>query len=133
MMHTEQRQRTQHYLSSKGIDQALFANLFTTRWLTGFVPPIQLGPSFFAGGPPLVWYDAGHFTLVVLDSQDAVLDSFATQPGCSVVRYIGYTIDQPINGTGNLIEALRQILGQSHLDGKRIGVEMNDLPVALWN
>ena len=40
----------------------------SVTWLTGFAPPVQLGPSFFLGGPPLVWYEDGHCTLIALDA-----------------------------------------------------------------
>ena len=59
-MHQEQRQRAQAHLKAKGIERALFANPSTVKWLTGFAPPVQVGPNFFAGGPPLVWYEAGY-------------------------------------------------------------------------
>jgi len=59
-MHQEQRERTHELLESKGIEQALFANPHTVKWLTGFAPPVQTGPHPFAGGPPLVWYESGH-------------------------------------------------------------------------
>lgn len=59
-MHQEQRQRTQDLLKAKGIDQALFANFNSLKWLTGFSPTLQTGSNFFAGRPPLVWYEGGH-------------------------------------------------------------------------
>jgi hypothetical protein len=67
-MHQEQRQRTQQLLKAKGIDRALFANFNSVKWLTGFTPTLQTGPNFFAGGPPVVWYEDGHFTLFIVDA-----------------------------------------------------------------
>ncbi len=55
MNHREQRQRTHDLLQQKGIQRALFANISSVKWLTGFAPAIQLGPNYFAGGPPMVW------------------------------------------------------------------------------
>jgi len=67
-MHQEQRSRTHESLKTKGVERALFARPGSVTWLTGFAPPIQLGQNIFAGGPPLVWYEDGHFTLFVVDA-----------------------------------------------------------------
>ncbi|MCB0092337.1 MAG: aminopeptidase P family N-terminal domain-containing protein, partial [Caldilineaceae bacterium] len=66
-MHVEQRQRTHAKFKSAGISHALLANEQSVRWLTGYAPPMQLGTNLFSGGPALIWYEDGHFTLVVLD------------------------------------------------------------------
>jgi len=70
-MHAEQRARAQRELTSRGIERALFAHPFTVTWLTGFAPAPQLGPTPFAGGPALVWYAGGEFTLIAVDAYAA--------------------------------------------------------------
>lgn len=127
-MHQEQRQRTHDLLQSRGIHQAIFANSSSVRWLTGFAPPVQLGPNFFLGGPPLVWYDDGHFTLILLDGQAGAAGDFASDPHCDIVPYVGYTIQEPIVGDVQIEKVLRPLLAGA-ARGKKIGIERMDLPV----
>jgi Xaa-Pro aminopeptidase len=127
-MHAEQRERAKQTLSERGLSYALFANPLSVKWLTGFAPPPQLGPSFFAGGPALVWYAGGDFTLIVLDSYAEL----ARATGCPVVTYLGYTIDAPIDGAAHLAAALRDLIGPAGASATRTGIEQGDLPVALW-
>ena len=127
-VHQEQRERTHQLLKEKGIHQALFASLNSVKWLTGFTPPVQLGPSPFVGGPPLVWYSDGEFTLIVLDAYAGdVADG-----GFQVVSYQGYTIEEPIAGPTHLANALREVLVQAGPSAGALGVEINDLPAFLW-
>ncbi|MEZ4661141.1 MAG: Xaa-Pro peptidase family protein [Caldilineaceae bacterium] len=126
-MHVEQRQRTHELLKSADISHALFADERSVRWLTGFAPPIQLGANLFAGGPALVWYEDGHFTLIVLDGLAGHAAGFDQQPNCALVTYPGYTIQRPIAGADRLSEALQQVLPKSGV--KRIGVEQDALPM----
>src|SRR5215467_13277493 len=98
MQHQTQREQTEEFLKSRGIERALFAHIASVKWLTGFAPPIQTGPSAFLGGPPLVWYEAGQWTLIVMDSQEINAGEFARQPNCALVSYTGYTLDQPLTG-----------------------------------
>lgn len=129
-MHREQRARAHQKLQNAGISRALFANNSSVRWLTGFAPPIQLGPSPFAGGPSLVWYDTGHFTLIVLDGQADSVADLAQDPDCDLVTYPGYTIERPIQGGDRLAEVLRTVL--PHDAAAVVGLEMNDVPVRVW-
>lgn len=131
-MHEEQRQRTHEYLKARGIERALLASSSNVKWLTGFAPPVQLGPSVFAGGPPLVWYEEGEFTLFVLDAYAADTITFSAQPGCTVISYPGYTIEQPIASAEHLATALRQKLASPRARGGRIGVEEREVPAFLW-
>jgi len=131
-MHEEQRQRTHEHLKARGIERALLASLSSVKWLTGFAPPMQLGPSVFAGGPPLVWYEGGEFTLFVLDTYEADAAAFGTQPGCAVVSYSGYTIEQPLASAEHLAAALHQKLTNARLRGGKIGVEEREVPTFLW-
>lgn len=111
-MHTEQRARARDLLKSRGIVHALFASRGSVTWLTGFAPPPQLGGNPFAGGPPVVWYDDGEFTLIVVDAFAAETEALARQPGCAVKTYLGYTIEQPIASVDTMTAVLRETLGQ---------------------
>jgi Xaa-Pro aminopeptidase len=131
-MHHEQRQRTHELLQGRAIDRALFANSASVTWLTGFAPSPQTGVSPFSGGPTLIWYESGQFTLIVLSgyADDAAL--FAAQPNCALVTYQGYTLDAPIDSTTHLTNALRKVVYQSGTKGK-LGLEKHDLPLVLWS
>src|SRR6266540_2256292 len=104
-MHAEQRQGAQAYLKAQGLQRALFASPASVTWLTGFAAPVQLGPNPFAGGPALAWCAGDAWTLIVLDSYAAA----ARDTGVEVVGYLGYTIDAPIDGPGQLLAALRKV------------------------
>jgi Xaa-Pro dipeptidase len=123
-MHKQQRQRAQDLLRARGIDYALFASPASVTWLTGFAPPIQLGPHPFAGGPPLVWYAGGEWTLIVLDGH---AQAAADESCMEVVSYLGYTIDAPIDGQRHLANTLRKLAATAD----RIGVEEHALPLFL--
>ena len=128
-MHEEQRVRAQDLLKSRGVDRALFASINSVKWLTGFAPPVQVGPSFFLGGPPLVWYAGGHFTLIVLDAHAGIAAPFGQEPGCTLVSYLGYTIEQPIDGFKHLAAALRTAIGTG--GAGQVGIEARDLTAFL--
>ena len=132
-MHQEQRQRTRALLDARGVNRALFANFFTVKWLTGFNPPVQVGPGFFAGGPPLVWYEDGHFTLVLADVYAAAAISFDQEPDGAVLTYLGYTVDQPIAGANLLRTTLRSLLAQSRKGAGKVGVEETDITLLIAN
>lgn len=120
MTHSEQRQHTHELLKSKNIDRALFAHPHTVTWLTGFAPPPQTGPHPFAGGPPLVWYADGAFTLLLVAGLEC--DSVP------VVHYPGYTIESPITGAQNLADAVREVMRRRSAP---IAIEQNHLPAFL--
>lgn len=126
MQHQFQRDQTQELLKARGIERALFANSATVKWLTGFNPPVQTGPSAFLGGPPLVWYENGYWTLMVLNWQEINAGEFARQPNCALVSYSGYTLDQPLTGQVKLRGLFRSVV-QNNLSGK-IGIELRDAP-----
>lgn len=122
-MHKEQRQRAHELLHSRQVRHALFANPYTVTWLTGFAPPLQVGPSPFAGGPPLVWYEDGAFILVVLDASDtAGID-------IPVMRYAGNTVETPILSAENLAGVLGGLLSKA--GSSPIGVELRHTPAFL--
>lgn len=131
-MHDEQRRRTHELFSSRKIDRALFANPASVTWLTGFAPPVQTGVSPFSGGPALVWYEAGQFTLIILSGYADEAAAFAESPNCTLITYQGYTLDEPIDASTHLTNTLRKVVYQSGTAGK-LGVEKQDLPIALWS
>lgn len=133
-MHQKQRQRTHELLQSKGIERALFANFNSVKWLTGFTPTLQTGPNFFAGGPPLVWYEAGHFTLIIVNAfaADPAAVAFDQDADGTLVTYPGYTIEHPIAGGDNMATALRVVLSQSSGRGV-VGIEQTDATMQAAN
>ena len=124
-MHEEQRQRAHDLLRARGIDYALFTSAATVTWLSGFAPPVQTGPNLFAGGPPLLWYAGGEWTLIVLDAHAEA----AATSGCPIVSYLGYTIAAPIDGHGQLSTALQQVVGTTPV--RQIAIEQHNLPLYL--
>jgi Xaa-Pro aminopeptidase len=130
-MHKTQRERTRELLKEKGLDRALFAHLDSVKWLTGYAPQVQLGGNHFAGGPALVWYEDGHFTLIVLDMDAEAAVAFDEAPDCTLLAYRGYRIDQPITSPENLAGALNKVMGGLRRSG-RIGVEKYALTAYLY-
>lgn len=126
-MHEEQRQIAHDRLQRAGIAAALFASPFTVTWLSGFAPQIVLGPEPAAGGPPLLWYRAGEYTLIVSDREKEP----ARKTGLPVVDYRSMTADEPLNGPRHLHEALRKLVGNNGKIGGRVGVEEQALPAFL--
>ena len=126
MPHETQREQTHELLNKHGIERALFANTASVKWLTGFNPPIQTGPSVFLGGPPMVWYENGAWTLVIFDWHIPYAGNFSAQPNCQIVAYEGYAIEHPLRGIPQLRAVLRRAMGET-LAGK-IGIELRDAP-----
>jgi Xaa-Pro aminopeptidase len=129
-MHTIQRQQTHQMLQSRGIDAALFAHPHSVTWLTGFAPPVQAGRNLFASGPALVVYEAGHWTLVVLDGQAGLAEAFGRDEDCDVLPYLGYTVEQPIDGLGELLRVLRLRWTPAGARCRAVGIEMGEAPTA---
>ena len=129
-MHQEQRDRTHQLLKAQGVQRALFANPANVTWLTGFARPWRIGADMYAGGPPLIWYEAGTFTLIVMDSQMADAETFARQPDCDVRGYQGYSYTQQPAGPELLKATLRKVVGKVGA-GTKVGFEAGHLPVAL--
>jgi Xaa-Pro aminopeptidase len=119
--HAEQRQKTSALLREKGITRALFANWESVHWLTGFAPPVQLGPNLFENGPAAVWYEAGQYTLITVDSFADQTSDFASDG--QVILYPGYTIDEPIAGGDRQTKALTDLLKAS--GSGALGIEQN--------
>src|SRR5258708_17168461 len=102
-MHKEQRQQTHALLRQSQIDQALFARPESVKWLTGFAAPVQLGIHLQASSYPLVWYDAGQYHLITVDSY-AELASPYRHSVLNVSTYQGYRVDRPIEIGKRLLE-----------------------------
>jgi Xaa-Pro aminopeptidase len=127
--HSEQRQRTTDLLKAQGVSRALFASPHSMTWLTGFAPMIELGSLHpFAGGPSLVWYEDGHFTLIAVDAYAGLVAPLDGEPALSFITYPGYTIQQPITSGARLTALLREQFGG--ISGG-VGVEMQHLPLLL--
>ena len=129
-MHIHQRQQAHELLRSRGVSHALFTNSHTVTWLTGYAPPMQLGGNLFAGGPALVWYDDGHYALLVLDMLAVAAGDLSADADCDVETYPGYTIERPIESVRLQAEALARLIGQPGRNA-RVGIEAASLPVAL--
>lgn len=123
-MHEEQRRRAARLLHEQGLERALFASPASVTWLTGFAPPSPYGPSPFAGGPPLVWYEQGSFTLLVIDGHQ----EYAEAGSCAVESYTSYTVDTPITSAANLAASFAKITGRA---SGRVGIELQALPAFL--
>lgn len=131
-MHEEQRLRTRQKLDEMGIQRALLTDITSIKWLSGFNPPVQLGPNFFLGGPALIWYADGHFTLIVIDGQAGSVEDFGKEEDCTLRTYPGYTIEKPITGAPNLATVLGEVIAERP-GNNSLGVETRGLTVYLQN
>lgn len=129
-MHQEQRDHTHDLLRRRGIDCALFAHPGNVTWLTGMPAPWRAGAEMYMGGPSLVWYEAGAFTLLTMDGLAATATAFGEQPNCRVVSYQGYSFTEQPAGAELMAKALRKIVVGASTAGT-IGVEMRHLPAFL--
>ena len=121
-MHQIQRQQTSELLRQRGVARALFAHQESVAWLTGYAPPLDMGTNHFAGGPALVWYEDGHFTLIVQDGLAAHTGAFNGEPDGTLVTYRAYTVDGPIQSSANQAEVLRAVAKSSR---SPLAVEMD--------
>jgi Xaa-Pro aminopeptidase len=128
-MHETQRQRTRDLLREEGLERALFSHLDSVKWLTGYAPQVQLGGNHFAGGPALVWYEDGHFTLVVLDIDAEHAGAFGDEPDGTLLTYPGYAVEEPVRSPEHIATALGTLTGSA---SGPIGVEMHSLPAHLY-
>jgi Xaa-Pro dipeptidase len=120
-MHKEQRDQTHALLKQHNIHQAIFSKPASVCWLTGFAPPVQVGPNLFTASYPLLWYDDGQFTLIVVESYADLAEPFSMQPDCAVLTYEGYTPDAPIASATHLLDAFTTLLANTQ--SKQIGIE----------
>lgn len=133
-MHHIQRQRTHELLKSRGIERALFTTLDSVKWLTGFAPPVEhLGqPHVFAGGPSLVWYEAGHYTLLVLANYEAQCQPLKSDD-LDLVTYSTYDIQAPMQPVDRLVSAFRGMIATNSRSSSigSIGIEARTMTAAL--
>jgi Xaa-Pro aminopeptidase len=129
-MHELQRQQTHELLQSHRLQYALFTTLDSVKWLTGFAPPLEhLGqPHVFAGGPSLVWYEAGHYTLLVLANYES-LGTPLKSADLDIATYSVYDIQAPMQPIEQIVNAFRGVLGSSSFNN--VGVELRSATGAL--
>lgn len=125
-MHSEQRQRASAALRARNIHQALFSHPHSVTWLTGFAPALGVIPSPFLGQAAFVWYEGGHFTLLI---QDSAVQQVAEQPDLSVVPYTTYTLHEALAIPQHQVQALRNTVGSAQ---SAVGLEHNALPYHLY-
>ena len=128
-MHQEQRDRTQAILRERGLERALFAHPGNITWLTGLPAPWRAGADLYAGGPSLIWYEGGAFTLIAMDREAAAAETFGQQRGCQVVGYQGYSYTEQPAGPDLLAAALKEVAGGT--GNSAIGLETRHLPLFL--
>lgn len=127
-MHTENVTKLADFLHSQGLQAALLANPFNLTWLTGYAPPVQTGPSPFEGGPAVGWFLNSELTLLLSDGEAGP----AGVSGANVLSYAGYTVDEPLACPHRMADAFSEMLKPfARLQGK-VGVEMAQLPAALF-
>jgi Xaa-Pro aminopeptidase len=126
-MHHIQRQQTHEYLRKQGIQHAVFANPHSVTWLTGFAPPVQVGTNLFSGGPALVWYEDGAFTLITLDGQASIAKNFEKDGDGTIETYLGYTIEEPIKGANQFVSTFENVLARSKNISGKLGVELDHI------
>lgn len=129
-MHETQRRRTRDLLRNEGLERALFSHLDTVKWLTGYAPQVQLGGNHFAGGPALVWYEDGHFTLVVLDMDAEHAGDFDDAHDGTLLTYRGYAVQEPIRSPEHIAAVVGRLTAGA---SGRIGVEKHALPAHLYD
>lgn len=130
-MHRTQRLQTTDLLKQRDITRALFSHAHTVTWLTGFAAPVQTGINLFSGGPSLVWYEGGHFWLIVQDVFAGDTKSLEQEPDITVVTYPAYTIERPVTPSENLAATLSALVKKSGAMGGRVGMETQWLTVWL--
>jgi Xaa-Pro aminopeptidase len=129
-MHREQRHKTRDLLHARGLQRALFAHPESVAWLTGYAPPLDMGPHHFAGGPALVWAEDGHFTLIVQDGLAGYAGAFADEPDGTLITYRAYSVETPLNPAGHEAEVLRA-LAQETGGNATLAVELDAITARL--
>ncbi len=116
--------RLGEWMKEQDLAAVLLSNPFNVTWLTGYAPPIQTGPSPFEGGPALLWLRGDRSVLLTSDMESGA----ARASGIEVQDYVAYTIEAPIAGSHNQVEALRALLGPDKSLSGKVGVEFAYLP-----
>lgn len=120
-MHKEQRDQTHALLKQHNIHQAVFAKPASVCWLTGFFPPVQTGPNLFTASYPLVWYEDGHFTLIIVEAYADLAAPFSQEPDGTVLTYQGYSLDTPIASATHLLNTFAGLV--ENIQNQQIGIE----------
>lgn len=126
-MHRSHREQAARLLDSLALDGALFALPASVTWLTGYAAPVQVGPSVFAGGPPLLWFAHGRWTLIVFAWQAPPAADYAADGDITVLPYPGYRTDGPLAGGTAYLEALESALAQAP-SAAHVGIERAAVP-----
>ncbi len=126
-MHSEQRRRASALLKAGHLSKALFSDPQSVTWLTGFTPKLGVIPSPFLGQAAFVWFEDGHYTLLLQDSQ---VGGASVSASVSVLPYSSYTLDEPIRVADHQQAALRTLMQRSP---GAVGIETKALPHHLYN
>jgi Xaa-Pro dipeptidase len=127
-MHPQNLERFSALLRSRRLAAALLADPATITWLTGYAPPIETGPSPFEGSAVLAWWHAGDVHLIVSDMEVAAAQQAAP---AGVHSYVSYTIEAPLAGAANQVQALRNVLKNHSPQAGKVGVEWQCLTASL--
>ncbi len=127
-MHPQNLERFSALLRSRRLTAALLADPATITWLTGYATPIETGPSPFEGSAVLAWWHAGDLHLIVSDMEVAAAQEAAP---AGVHSYVSYTIEAPLAGAANQVQALRNVLKNHSPQAGNVGVEWQCLTASL--
>lgn len=117
---TDTSQRLAESMGRDGLEWFLASSPAAVTYVSGYVPPVETGPSPFAGGPDLALV-ARDGTVVVLVEQ---LHADAAQStGVQVLTYEGYTPVRAIEAVGPYRRAVEQMLATAGVGGS-VGVEL---------
>ena len=122
----ERRQRAAQAVRDVGADWAVLTSADAVCYATGHAPPIETGPSPFAGGPTTVLLGAdGTAALIAANAErtgDAAVDA--------VESYVGYAFGQPADLVANYLAAVVRAASRFGLGGV-LAVEAASIPAAL--
>lgn len=127
-MHPHNLDRLATLLRARGLTAALLSDPATVTWLTGYAPPIEAGPSPFEGSAVLAWWREGELHLIVSDMEIAAAEAAAPT---AVHTYPSYTIEAPLAGAANQVQALREVLKELGSRKGKVGVEFDRLAAPL--
>jgi len=115
-------------LGQRQIESALFTEAASVAFLSGYARPGYLDYAPFRGGPPMVLFDRGSFSLLVDDQADLA----GVDGEIQVDTYVGYDLA----ALGDAPARLAQRLGskwQGRIEpSQRFGIETDSVPLGLW-
>ena len=127
-MHPQNLERFAALLRARGLSAALLSDPATVTWLTGYAPPIETGPSPFEGSAVLAWWHDDELHLIVSDMETSAAQDAVP---AAVHSYPSYTIEAPLAGTANQVQALRGVLKDFRAPPAMVGVEWHRLTAPL--